>query len=238
MDFLYHVCIPLLSLTTSYAVPLSKILQLAIMSEKCLVFLWQLVWTSFVPNSALGTWGGKRKGNGLQWKVVLAILGYTCPTGITHLVTRVESCVRKPPLPSALEVITQTLRSITAIIDSKRLGPFNASETKVSPGSAWLCSYTKQNISSSHFWLLSYILPKEHLYPGRISQQCTCSSGELLGDWHKSFSTELYTLVNQSEIFNNIKSIHHCMYWAQTFCEHRIVFLPELKQFTEKEHSF
>lgn len=167
------------------------------MSERCRVSLWQLAWTSFVPSSTL--WR-EREGNGPQWKVVLAILGYTCPTGMTYPVTRVESCVRMPPQPSALRVITQTLQDATALIyNSKRLGPFNTSEPKVSPDSAGLCSYTKWNISPSHFWLLSYILPKEHPYLGRISQKSTCSSGELLGEWRKSFSTELYAFVNQSE---------------------------------------
>lgn len=176
------------------------------MSERCLVSLWQLAWTSFVPSSTLWKWGRERKCNGPQWKVVLAILGYTCPTGMTYPVTRVESCVRMPPEPSALQIITQTSQGATAIIhNSKRLGPFNASEPNVSPDSASLCSYTKWTISSSHFWLPSYILPKEHLHLGRILQKSTCSSGELLGEWHKSFPTELYTFVNQSELISQHK---------------------------------
>lgn len=180
----------------------------------------------------------ERENNSHQWKVVLAILRYTCPTGMTYPVSRVGSCVRVPPQLSALQVTTQTLQGTTDIIyNSKRPGLFNASEPKVSPDPAWLCSYTKWNISSSHFWLFSYFLPKEHLYLGRILQESTCSFGELLGKWHKSFSTELYTSVNQS-FFHNIGSMQHrCTYWAQTYCEHRTILLTELKQFSNKEHS-
>lgn len=144
------------------------------MSESCLVSLRQLARTSFVPSSTLWKWGRDREGDGPQRNVVLAVSGYTCPTGVTYLVMRVESHVTMPPQPSVPRVITQTLPSATTIIyNSKRPGPLHASEAKDSPDSARLCSSTQRNISSSHFWLLNYVFPKEQFYLGTILLKIT-----------------------------------------------------------------
>lgn len=149
---------------------------------------------------------------------------------MTYPAPRVESWVRMTTLPSVFQVVTQTLQNATdTIYNSKRMGPFNACKPKVSSASDRFCSCTKWNISSSLFWLCSYIIL---LYLARICQESTCSSGELLGQWNMSSSTKLCQSEPLSQHHVHITPLH--ILCPKIYCEHETILLTELKQFTKK----